>query len=593
MLPRNLVSLYEAYTYTAIDTGFAFAYDSIEGWRDIAQYVAEVGQAVLRDLASDYRLQAQEKEFFDKAMVCWRDRGYATLYVEDERELTCRNASQANLLRGEFSRRRKQYVTYMQSMTDDELLQLYNAGPVVLNKGKGAPYWNPGSDKQAALALAKLASGASSYADLQQRVMGPGAALLPFVQTSYIRIQGARKPGASYAIVDGKPVQTGERVGPKVRRIGAQPFATNHLWAGVGNVLRTLMSEMDDRNTGTIKPAAVAMADWKLTAAFDLASYDSTVSIETLDAFHEEMLAPILSYLVMRNVMPAGLAALLIDADHAAQRMPVLLPPRNRSEAAWLAKAEGQIRSGENLTSWKGTEINRCRIDAKARALGMNTSQYQAFNYGDDTILMFRNNDALREWADAKTFAGFEETVAPDTTFLMRRLPVGHTYLGRMLAACVNREVHAEPLTVLAAAAAFATRMALLRGHPLADRLLVALRGWQRPDRWQAAAELASTDTSAVALTMAAAAEQRALFPARNLDDVQQDLDRLSEGANIAEPLKAEAELASAALTKEEIDERRQIQWGQLQKLVTEMTVSEAEQLIRERSYEIARLRAN
>jgi hypothetical protein len=535
--------------------------------------------------ALDPRLAAQEREFIDKASVCWRDRGMGTLFVNDQSALSCSNPSQARALIPYMRKRASEYIKHLLDMDRLEVRQLYLKGAVMLNKGKGAPYWQPGSDRDAALALAKLVSGSRSLAELYERIATPGAARMGLVQTSYIRIQGARKVVQDYGLVDGRITPIGERMKAKIRRIGAQPFATNHLWAGVGNVLRTLMATMDDRTTGTIDPAATAASAAKHTVAFDLSSYDTTVSLETLSAVREYMLEPILSVLVALDVLSATTAKLLLELDVYAQQAQILLPPRHKSEVAWLADASGQIRSGENLTSWKGSEINRMRCRLKARELGLGA--HKAFNYGDDTIVTFEHEADAQKWADAREMSGFVETVAPDTTFLMRRLPAGHTYLMRMLFACVNREVSGEPLTVLAAAAAMRTRYELLNGHPLQESFFRMLDKWRRSERWSRAVTAAKT-TSALRLTMAASKEQHALNPARNKDDMLHGLEKLADGPNLTSAEKAGAVAAMQAIIGGDIDDRSQITVGALEDTINEITFANAESIIRERSYVIA-----
>jgi hypothetical protein len=585
-LPKRLVDLYNEYSFTAFEDSFAFAYDDLGSWSRATTHLQDVVQSTL-SLLSDDRLRAQENEAQRKSSVNWRDLGYGTLFVEDASELTTRNRSQAAALTKYFKDRAAAYIAALRTMTPAAVRELFDSGVVILGKGKGAPYWNPSSDKTAALSLAKLASVSASLKELTERVMSAGAALLPLLQTSYIRVQSSAKPIPQYAVIDGRLVNVGERYGPKRRRIGAQPFITNHLWAGAGNVLRTLMATMDDRTTGTTLPAsAFAINNPDMTAyAFDFSSYDTTVAVETTHALHEYTLQPILHELAVLGVISRRELRLLLEIDVQAQSMPVLLPPRTMSEAGWIAPAQGQIRSGVNLTSWIGTEINRCFKDYKTKELGIQAGDIHHFNYGDDTLIFFRRDVDARAWADNATLLGFVETLAPDATFLMRRIPDGYNYFTRMLYSCINREPAQEPLTVLSAAAAFRTRYDLLKGHPLQPYFWRTLAEWDGPERFREALRMAQSVTDTVALNVAAAGETIKTQPDTGAD--------------------AQLELASRLATRDaryqqivnvieqfRVDSRFQMSTLVLRQAIDSISVDISEAYLREQSYVTQRQKA-
>jgi hypothetical protein len=541
----------------------------------MVEHYAAASQDVLAQIP-DLRLRAQEKEFADKSQTCWRLTGYGTLFVEDHDALSCFNAEQAAALRPAFRTRMQEYVKHWDRMSDDDLVRMYNGGTVQVGKGKGAPYWNPGSDVVAALALGRIVRDVASLNELRDAVMSAGAATVGLLQTSYIRVQGSRKVVPTYTVSEGRIIRSGERLSCKIRRIGAQPFATNHLWAGVGEILRTAMASIDDEHTGTVDPVASAADKWPLVVAFDLAAYDSTVGIETLDAFHEEMLVPLLYHLQLRGVVSARESALLQEIHLDAQRMPILLPPRDQSEIGYVAQATGQIRSGINLTSWIGTEINNCRIRSKAKALGI--KHYKSFNYGDDTIMCLQEERQARAWQEADDMFGFNETVAPDRTFLMKRVPQNYSYLLRMLFACINREGSHEPQTEIAAAAAMRTRYELLRGHPLQSEFPRLLASWQRSSRWTQAVNLAFSGPDALELTRLAAAMQMLTQPARQLDDLIDDAEKAAAVVDIPalEGWVDPEALARHRMSVEYFGQRRD-----------ELTYDDARRALKQRSYTI------
>lgn len=584
-LPRNLTSLYHSYTYEAAETGPAFMYDDVAAWRKLADELASIIAPIISTLASaDSGLAAQEHEFLTKGMVCWRDRGYGTLHVPDPAELSCRNRAQADALRPFVKERAKAYVAHVLRMDARDLRNLHDTATVVIGKGKGAPYWNPSSDKAAAIALSTLSQNVSNVQELYDSIAAAGSATTPFLQTSYIRIQGSRKRVPNYVIADGEVRQVGDRRGPKVRRIGAQPFATNHLWAPAGTILRHLMATMDERNTGTLEPVirAATSGRWPVIVAYDLSGYDTTVALETLDMLREDGLVPILHALVAREILQSRVAELLLDIDRMNQRMPILLPPRNMSEAAWLATAEGQTRSGVNLTSWIGTELNRARIDAKASALGISKSDYLAFNYGDDTIIMFKTNHQAALWAEGTDMFGFIETVAPDRTYLMRRVPEGYNYMSRMLFSTLNREVHQEPQNCVAGASAIAIRNSLLTGHPLHATYMTALGKVvdYSPERFKSALLMAQGATdAAVTLPIIAAKMKLQQRPGVGLQDETQLLARLADGGTV--------DVAGTVQYLEDLmyATRFQMTWADLQAATASMGVQRARVLLRQRSY--------
>jgi len=572
------VELYHQYSFTGVDRGFAFAYDTLHDWEVTSQRaMLRLYDAVdaLRH-AGDIRLAAQEHEFAEKMAACWRVRGEGTLYEPDDAAYSCHDAEQAVLLRPHLRARKRDYLRWLTHAGADVALQLFQDGLVVLDRGKGAPYWAAGSDKDVTLAYGRIAKSCSTFAELERYMVIAGAASLPFCQTSYIRVQSARKETPGWRLVGDRLEPAAASVKARVRRIGAQPFAVNHLWAGVGAVLRHVMAVADHRNTGIVTFASGAAAAWPEVVAFDLASYDTTVSLETLTTIREELLEPVLGWLAGHGVISHREYTLLLTCDERTQAIPILVPPSNTLVGAELVEAAGQTRSGENLTSWKGTEINRARIAAKAQQLQLRYGvDYAAFNYGDDTLMMFEHSANADRWADAAAFAGFTETVAADTTFLMRRLPQGYSYLGRMVAACVNREQRSEPFTALAAGAAMATRYELLAGHPQQAQFYPILEDINDSARWKEALSIAKGGGRAAQLTLAAAKQQIVQYPQSNLDDVRQQLSSLG----------ATSEATELAVMVTEA--RRALRWVDFQDAAAKLTMRDAEKMIADRSYRL------
>jgi len=466
-LPRNLVSTYSHYSWDAVVPLGGFAYDSAREWATAAEWIADRMSAALNTLrSSDPSLVEQERDFLSKGLVCWRDKGLGTLTVPDPSTLIRRNSAQADALRPAFLRLGVEYGSMIRSAPLDLLRDLAESAPVPVNKGKGAPYWLPGSDRVAAIALAALldAPDALTYDQIERRLLEVGQARLPMSVTSYLRIQGASKEQPEFAVSGGELRIVGTRRGPKTRRVQALMFSANYLVSQVAPILRWCLTTRTDSNTGTLEPAAIAAREYKYTVAADLSGYDESVASETLSQYRELVLWPVYQALVARGVLDNRQAKILLAIDESVQTMPLLAPSLNPNFAAVLLDREGGIVSGERLTSQKGTDINRERIARKAKMAGLRGS---FFNSGDDTILCSNSRKELDRYAELDDGAGFKETLAPDPAYLMRRLPFKYAYLGRMLFNTLNREPSYEATSYTSAAAGVAIRDALLAGHPL------------------------------------------------------------------------------------------------------------------------------
>jgi hypothetical protein len=192
-----------------------------------------------------------------------------------------------------------------------------------------------------------------------------------------------------------------------------------------------------------------------------------------------------------------------MELDWTTQRLPLLTPSPLIDHAAMLTASVGGLSSGERLTSVKGTDINRMRIDAKGQMLGV---RIVSTNLGDDTTVSSDDPSLEKKWFDSDRFAGFTEERAPDVSFLMRRMPKGYAYLSRMVLMTINREVSHEPHSVLQAAAGIHIRHSLLRGHPAAAAYLRILLDSPSPHIRDAAAisQTGSTEQLLRAITVQA-----------------------------------------------------------------------------------------
>jgi hypothetical protein len=160
--------------------------------------------------------------------------------------------------------------------------------------------------------------------------------------------------------------------------------------------------------------------------ATDLSGYDDTVSLETLTAYREYVLLPCLNACVRKGLINGQRRRLILDIDEKVQQIDALTPPPSEREGARLVSTAGGIKSGERLTSQKGSDINRVRILTKMRDLGIKGA---SMNFGDDTIVCSDDKDMVTKWfSEGFDNHGFIETLADDVSFLMKRIPEGYAY---------------------------------------------------------------------------------------------------------------------------------------------------------------------
>lgn len=591
-LPRSVVDLYKAYSFVGVDPNAAFAYDSVPQWAEYTRDVQRAFYEVLQPIAkTDPRLFAQEGEFLEKLGVCWRCRGVGTLAVEDPAELSCHNPDQAAAMRPGIKETGRFYCKVLSGMPMAQLEEYFYGAILKVDRSKGAPYWfTRNHTGDFAIALSKVARRGRDFHGVEAVTRAVAGAPLGLVQSSWIRLQSKRGPRDAWSFNGSCISRSGDEYLPKTRRIAAQPFSTNHLWVPVGNVLREIMAGRPDGNTtGTIPPALQAARDYRYAVAEDLRSYDTTVALETLDDVRMHILEPALAVLHSRGLLSRRDRDRLISVDYHTQRMPILMPPHCITDGALLYPAEGQTRSGENLTSWKGTEINRARAKLKARKLGLE-KEVRVINYGDDTIVFASSVGAIDRWIEAGSELGFESEAAPDATFLMRRLPFGYSYLGRMIMGSIDREPLHEPPNTFAAAASMSIRRELLRGHPLEDRFFNILDQPSAPDRMRRAIGVArNIDDPALATLYASwLGEGRR----GNLsDDMDDALESLAEAPQVRPSVARNAEEVVEILRQRNVMDRKHLRWREFEVEVAAMPDKNADVLIRSEAYTSTRKR--
>lgn len=462
-LEPTLEKTYARYAFEPIEAVGGFAYDSISEWASTCQNLINAGEEAILTI-EDPELRESERDHLRKMVVCWRDKGYGSLVTEEG--VKVRNREQAEFLRAALTRRGKAVAAALRAMTNEEITSLWGSAPVPIASGKGAPYWFSSQHKEAAVWLAKIAEGSGSYKECVDRVWSVGSARIRPVITCYLRVQGAAKPQPAYYFNGTYLEPAPRRFGPKIRKVQALPFVFNWFFVRVAWVMKAAMMTSFPGNTGRIADALALATKYKYAYAYDLANYDDTVAWETDRLYAEVVLTPALAVLRERGLLNAKTIRLILEIDEAESRMPILTPPHSRHDAAEIVETLGGIRSGQRLTSDKGTHINAARAEALCAMIGWDAV---VINWGDDTVILTNDPSKAAAYAELAGGPGFNETKADRASFLMRDIRGGYGYLGRMLASSINKEARFEPRSLEVAALGLRARADLLKTHPLGE----------------------------------------------------------------------------------------------------------------------------
>jgi hypothetical protein len=467
-LPTTLVNQYSELAFGGTVPVGGFHWRTFDQWAEITRSgIALLSEMIDRLKKTRPDIAAIETEFRDKMAVNWRAIGYGPL-AETE-ELRVSDPGQASLLEPYLREIGLNMSAYLQDLSIAELEHEYSTAPVPIDRGKGAPYWFKGTDGDVAISLVAITLQYNTLAEIESATWDAGQAMMPSVITSYIRVQSSRKPRPVVGWDGTALFLTGEEsIQPKVRRVQAVPFIYNVIMAPIYAVVKKARrAVLQGRGAGKIEESLRLAEQWKYVYAADVSTFDDSVAEETETAFRDYVLRPVLSTLLRRGVIDANQERLVLDVDKRVQGLPILSPPVAAEEGARIYKRQGGQRSGEKLTSEKGTIINYCRAQAKARFLG---SKPIVEVLGDDTLLFSDEEDLGDRWNDLNPFAGFKEEIAPSPTFLMKHVPGGFGYVARMIMATIQKEAHLEPRSIAQAAMGISARKEVLKGvnsaHP-------------------------------------------------------------------------------------------------------------------------------
>lgn len=476
-LPRALEDYYRVLNYTAV---LPYAWYAARSARE-AGTLANEAAAWHRDLCAriratgDEALAAQEADSTERLLCDWRWKGFTPFDISDG-AYTFRNASQAAGLERAIVDVSTRVLTALRELVEGATAErVRSEASYPVNKGKSAPFYVPGTNRAAAPALAAITNSCESFDEIQA-LCGHLGATNPICVTLYTRIQAAKSPRTLWAVdADGARVEAGQALLCKVRKVQAVGFVMNYAYAVLGSVLTEaarvagigLLPRLDQVQEATkgVDPQAIF--------GEDISNYDDSVGSELYRLVTTNLILPACEILLEHGILTHREASLIASIENVLPTMQLLAPPRSRRYAAALLRREGGIVSGERLTSLKGTVINAAR--ARAVLADAAVKPATVWTFGDDTLIVFeRPEDAVMfasylDASDAAALYGFKSTRADDATFLMRRVPQGYGYVGRMLMSTLQKEHTHEARTVPIAALGLAARLQNLRGHPFAQ----------------------------------------------------------------------------------------------------------------------------
>lgn len=447
----------------------------------------------------DEALRLQEMDSIDRLDCNWRHKGMFPFPFTDN-ELLIRKPFQLRYIAQDL----QEVCDEMVRAAERYLQEPANAAavamtPYPINKGKGAPFWIPGKSRSGALPLLWLSDHSSSLGEMVERCHDAGARIKPVI-TLYTRISAAKKMSTRYTADEmGRPVATLDTFKkPKVRKVQGYPFIYNVTMAEVGAL--ALKAARSVPSLGILSSLEDVMARARASSeatmyAEDLSSYDDSVGVEAYLYVVENCLFKLADLCVEAGVLSEARAAKAKDAMVLSASLEIIIPPLAKDHEAELLDRAGAIPSGIRLTSVIGSLINQARIRAVARRANVRILWAEVFS--DDTLVAFSSEIDRDRYAAESALVdlhGFEAKAGDDTAFLMRRVPQGYAYLGRMLMSTLQKEHLHEARDVWTAATGIRARRILLRGHPLAqtyDDLL--MRADVVGTRLAAAFELART----------------------------------------------------------------------------------------------------
>lgn len=407
-----------------------------------SRIVPAIRDGVARGVADPW-LEHYETEAAEKMMVSWRVRGIGRQVFASE--FYASSPQQANDLAPELRRRGLAYVQMLQSKSDTEIAECINDSKIRLDKAKGAPFFQGGSDIEAGLSLACLSRKLRSFERVND-VLGAVSGGVKLRMLMSERIQGNRKPVSLRVVRDGRIVAHGQGLLCKVRTVKAPPFVHNNNVAWFFNLHKWLMLQIWPEHH-VLQPINAAERMSKYTQSFssDMSTFDDTIAVETLDLWRDVIARPILSQLVRRSIIQQWQADYFLSYDESVTRGEILCPARYKTEKACVLRMTGGVKSGERGTSSKDNDVASARATSLLKILSRDRAD-SFLSWGDDLVILTNDKTLQDRWTRCEQQRHlFNEKVAPGAVFLMKMSQFGHGFMMRSLSRRVNLEKKEEP----------------------------------------------------------------------------------------------------------------------------------------------------
>jgi len=502
---------YSTLAWEPLDKVGGFLYSTISEWQDLALTLISTARPLLTSSNLPEGWKDEELAELAKGGVCWRDRGYGSLVYQEPPVTSSRE--QLRMLRESIGSIRDDLIRALRSGA----VTHRQAVTIPTNKGKGAPLWAPGTDRDAAFALAVpyvLEMTLDEIDDWLEQYAhrGIGGCL-----TSYMRGQGGRKPAPYIKPIGAQLYIVGERVMMKVRRVDGFSYSKQLGAAAYHTTLRELMNHALPNTIGSTKNVEAAFSKYKFASATDVSTFDDSISWQLQEAVVTDLHSPVAAEMLKMGLITQYEHDYTIAYEHWVPYAQILAPSPYMYEPVRMVERRGGVPSGSRGTSNNDTLYNEARIRSCHRALGYKAESHI---FGDDTLIL-SDQPLPNKYAEWNSRAGFDLKIAGAPIFLQRIMPHGCALLSRMLVACLNRESRFEASSVLHLAVGIRVRQELLQTHPLRTTFIPILSKMSKVDksrRLESALDIARSSMSTRELMILLS---RSNVPLERLDDVQ------------------------------------------------------------------------
>lgn len=457
----------------------AYAYSDFVEWQECADRIRGYYSDQVRPLLAG-TLRDTEDESFDKMMVCWRVPGFGRLAFTADFE--SQSTSQAGQLRPYVAALGRKIVAQIRNYAP-RYRETWAKAKVRIDKGKGAPFWQPATDRASGLALASITRNIQSFSSMRDELSSASGGIAMHM-TMYRRIQQNRKDVVLCAVTGNEIVPYGMFRGPKVRTVKAPPFAENCALAGYYDVLKQVVTDLWPKRFVTEFGAIHdVLKDYRYFVASDASTFDDTIGLQTLQVMSEEVLTPAAMEMARSGILAEWVAKFAIDYEQLIEDRYIYSPACRMGEAARLLRMLGGVKSGERGTTIKDIIVMGSLCDMILASLAAHGVRADYICWGDD-VLWYSNDARLRATFD-KIIVGvkaFVVKVDADSSYLSRHWPEGYSYLGRQVGRRLNREPAEEPTSLLNAALAIRASYDTLQDtpsgvpHPAAHKYFPLLR---------------------------------------------------------------------------------------------------------------------